>query len=120
MQAGLTRKAAAASTPSRSPTMLRLRGPRRAIRPRTASFGQARRDDRRQPPAVVGQVDDPPRLGSLAGHKKWLRYVLMTRFPRWNDVRADLVANAGGEEALTEARRRIQAYIDGHRLAERR
>ncbi|WP_285223536.1 hypothetical protein [Frankia sp. AiPa1] len=44
----------------------------------------------------------------------------MTRFPRWNDVRADLVANAGGEEALTEARRRIQAYIDGHRLAERR
>ncbi|WP_261553545.1 helix-turn-helix domain-containing protein [Frankia tisae] len=44
----------------------------------------------------------------------------MTRFPRWNDVRAGLVADAGGEEALTEARRRNQAYIDGRRLAERR
>ncbi|SNQ51005.1 XRE family transcriptional regulator (fragment) [Frankia canadensis] len=44
----------------------------------------------------------------------------MTGFPRWNDVRAGLVADAGGEEALTEARRRNQAYIDGHRLAERR
>ncbi|MCM3922365.1 helix-turn-helix domain-containing protein [Frankia sp. AiPs1] len=44
----------------------------------------------------------------------------MTRFPRWSDVRADLIADAGGTEALTEARRRNQAYIDGHRLAERR
>jgi DNA-binding XRE family transcriptional regulator len=44
----------------------------------------------------------------------------MTRFPRWSDVRAGLVADACGEEALTGARRRNQAYIDGHRLAERR
>jgi DNA-binding XRE family transcriptional regulator len=44
----------------------------------------------------------------------------MSRFPRWNGVRAGLVADAGGEEALTEARRRNQAYIDGHRLADRR
>ncbi|WP_322753393.1 helix-turn-helix transcriptional regulator [Frankia sp. Cas3] len=44
----------------------------------------------------------------------------MTRFPRWSDVRVGLIADVGGEEALAEARRRNQAYIDGHRLAERR
>ncbi|MEU8272557.1 helix-turn-helix transcriptional regulator [Sphaerisporangium sp. NPDC049002] len=44
----------------------------------------------------------------------------MTTFPKWNDIRAGIVANSGGEEALTQARRRNQAYIDGHRLAERR
>ncbi|MBB1243363.1 helix-turn-helix transcriptional regulator [Streptomyces durbertensis] len=44
----------------------------------------------------------------------------MTKFPKWSDVRADVVADAGGEEAVTEARKRNQAYIDGHRLAERR
>ena len=43
----------------------------------------------------------------------------MTSFPRWNDVRADIVATSGGEEAVAEARRRNQAYIDGYRLAER-
>ena len=44
----------------------------------------------------------------------------MTNFPKWSEVRADVVAQAGGEEAVTEARRRSQAYIDGYRLAERR
>jgi hypothetical protein len=44
----------------------------------------------------------------------------MTNFPRWQDVRDDIVAGAGGEQAVTEARQRNQAYIDGHRLAERR
>ncbi|MBB1252609.1 helix-turn-helix transcriptional regulator [Streptomyces sp. OF3] len=44
----------------------------------------------------------------------------MTKFPKWSDVRADVVADAGGEEAVAEARKRNQAYIDGHRLAERR
>jgi DNA-binding XRE family transcriptional regulator len=44
----------------------------------------------------------------------------MTRFPRWSDVRDGLIADAGGTEALAEARRHNQAYIDGHRLAERR
>lgn len=44
----------------------------------------------------------------------------MTNFPKWSDVRADLVAGAGGEEAVVEARKRNQAYIDGHRLTERR
>jgi DNA-binding XRE family transcriptional regulator len=44
----------------------------------------------------------------------------MTDFPRWQDVRAGIVAGAGGEEAVTEARHRNQARIDGHRLAERR
>jgi len=44
----------------------------------------------------------------------------MSSFPKWQDVRADVVASAGGEEAIAEARHRNQAYIDGHRLAERR
>jgi DNA-binding XRE family transcriptional regulator len=44
----------------------------------------------------------------------------VTSFPKWQDVRAGIVAGAGGEEAVTEARHRNQAYIDGHRLAERR
>jgi DNA-binding XRE family transcriptional regulator len=44
----------------------------------------------------------------------------MTEFPKWSDVRAGIVADAGGEEAVAEARQRNQAYIDGHRLAERR
>jgi DNA-binding XRE family transcriptional regulator len=44
----------------------------------------------------------------------------MTSFPKWRDVRADIVAASGGEEAVAEARRRNQAYIDGYRLAERR
>ncbi|MFI0445819.1 hypothetical protein [Actinomadura sp. 6N118] len=43
----------------------------------------------------------------------------MTNFPKWSQVRADVVAAAGGEEAVTEARKRNQAYVDGHRLAER-
>ncbi|REE98407.1 helix-turn-helix domain-containing protein [Thermomonospora umbrina] len=44
----------------------------------------------------------------------------MTHFPKWSDVRAGIVADAGGEQAVAEARKRNQAYIDGHRLAERR
>jgi hypothetical protein len=44
----------------------------------------------------------------------------MTELLGWQDVRSDFVAGAGGEEAVAEARSRNQAYIDGHRLAERR
>jgi DNA-binding XRE family transcriptional regulator len=44
----------------------------------------------------------------------------MKDFPRWQDVRDDIVAGAGGEQAVAEARHRNQAYIDGYRLAERR
>ncbi|XVQ13906.1 helix-turn-helix domain-containing protein [Spirillospora sp. CA-255316] len=44
----------------------------------------------------------------------------MTSFPKWSDVRAEVVAGAGGEEGVAQARKRNQAYIDGHRLAERR
>jgi DNA-binding XRE family transcriptional regulator len=44
----------------------------------------------------------------------------MTNFPKWQDVRDGIVGGVGGEEAVTEARHRNQAYIDGHRLAERR
>jgi hypothetical protein len=42
----------------------------------------------------------------------------MTNFPKWTDVRADVVAGAGGEEGVAKARKRNQAYIDGHRLAD--
>jgi DNA-binding XRE family transcriptional regulator len=41
----------------------------------------------------------------------------MTNFPKWTDVRADVVAEAGGEEGVAAARKRNQSYIDGHRLA---
>ncbi|GAA2719476.1 helix-turn-helix transcriptional regulator [Actinocorallia aurantiaca] len=44
----------------------------------------------------------------------------MTNFPKWSDVRAGIVAEAGGEQAVAEARKRNQSYVDGHRLAERR
>lgn len=44
----------------------------------------------------------------------------MTEFPKWRDVRGGIVAGAGGEEAIIQARHRNQAYIDGHRLAQRR
>ena len=44
----------------------------------------------------------------------------MTDFPRWQDVRGGIVAEAGGEQAVADARRRNQAYIDGRRHAERR
>lgn len=44
----------------------------------------------------------------------------MKNYPKWADVRDDLVARAGGENQVTKARKRNQAVIDGHRLAERR
>lgn len=39
---------------------------------------------------------------------------------KWSDIRPELVAQAGGEDALATARAAQQAHIDGHRLAERR
>ncbi|EST39049.1 XRE family transcriptional regulator [Streptomycetaceae bacterium MP113-05] len=44
----------------------------------------------------------------------------MTGYRKWSDVRAEVASEAGGEEAVTRARKRNQAYIDGHRLADRR
>ncbi|GAA2682836.1 hypothetical protein Apa02nite_013200 [Actinoplanes palleronii] len=44
----------------------------------------------------------------------------MTGYHKWSDIRAEFVERAGGEEAVAEARRQTQAYIDGYRLAERR
>jgi DNA-binding XRE family transcriptional regulator len=44
----------------------------------------------------------------------------MSNFPRWQDVRGAIAADAGGEQAVAGARRRNRARIDGHRLAERR
>ena len=43
----------------------------------------------------------------------------MSNFPKWSDVRAGIVADAGGEQVVAEASKRNQAYIDGHRLADR-
>lgn len=39
---------------------------------------------------------------------------------KWSDIRSELITQAGGEEALADARAAQQAHIDGHRLAERR
>jgi len=39
---------------------------------------------------------------------------------KWADVRAGIVQELGGEVAVAEAHQRNQAYIDAHRLAERR
>lgn len=44
----------------------------------------------------------------------------MTSFHKWSDIRAEMVASAGGEAAVAKERKRLQAYIDGYRLAERR
>lgn len=44
----------------------------------------------------------------------------MSEFPAWSDVRGDIVESLGGEDGVVEARKRNQAYIDGHRLTERR
>jgi len=44
----------------------------------------------------------------------------MTNFAAWQDVRDEVVTGAGGQKAVADARHRNQAYIDGHRLAERR
>lgn len=38
---------------------------------------------------------------------------------KWSDVRPGVVERLG-EEALAQAQERNQAYIDGHRLAQRR
>ena len=38
----------------------------------------------------------------------------------WKDVRPEIVAEIGGEDAVTEAQVRTQAYVDAHRLAARR
>ncbi|WIN00964.1 helix-turn-helix transcriptional regulator [Actinoplanes oblitus] len=44
----------------------------------------------------------------------------MPGYHKWSDIRAEFVEKAGGEEAIAEARRQSQAYVNGYRLAERR
>jgi DNA-binding XRE family transcriptional regulator len=44
----------------------------------------------------------------------------MTEYHKWSEIRDEFVAGAGGEDAIAEARKRTQAYVDGYRLAERR
>ncbi|GAB3651896.1 hypothetical protein GCM10027589_09030 [Actinocorallia lasiicapitis] len=44
----------------------------------------------------------------------------MTNFPKWSEVRDEVVAGAGGEAVVAEARQRNQAFVDGYRLSERR
>lgn len=39
---------------------------------------------------------------------------------KWADVRPGIVADLGGEAVIERAHRRTQAYIDAHRLVERR
>ncbi|WP_129840226.1 helix-turn-helix transcriptional regulator [Streptomyces sp. RFCAC02] len=42
----------------------------------------------------------------------------MTGYTRWQDVRAEHVARAGGEEAVAEGKEQLLAEMLGHRLAE--
>ncbi|BBA99824.1 hypothetical protein RVR_6618 [Actinacidiphila reveromycinica] len=42
----------------------------------------------------------------------------MTEYTRWQDIRAEHVARAGGEETVTEGKRELLAEVLGHRLAE--
>ena len=44
----------------------------------------------------------------------------MAGHTKWSDLRPQVVAELGGEQTVAEARHRQQAYIDAHRLAERR
>lgn len=43
----------------------------------------------------------------------------MREFPKWSDVRDGIVAVAGGEAAVADARRRQQTYVDAYGPAER-
>lgn len=58
---------------------------------------------------------------SRAGGYRWTsaenadRSRSVNNYPKWADVRDDLVARAGGEDQITKARKRNQAVIDGHR-----
>ena len=42
----------------------------------------------------------------------------MSGYVRWNDIRADQVARAGGEEAVQAGKEELLAEVIGHRLAE--
>ena len=44
----------------------------------------------------------------------------MSGHVRWRDIRADLVAQAGGEEAVAAGKAELLAEVIGHRLAELR
>jgi DNA-binding XRE family transcriptional regulator len=42
----------------------------------------------------------------------------MTGYVRWQDIRAEHVERAGGEEAVKARKQRLLAQVQGHRLAE--
>ncbi|WFE33769.1 helix-turn-helix transcriptional regulator [Micromonospora sp. WMMD975] len=42
----------------------------------------------------------------------------MSDYSRWQDIRADHVARAGGEEAVEAGKQQLLAEVIGHRLAE--
>ena len=44
----------------------------------------------------------------------------MTGYVRWNDIRAEHVERAGGEEAVASGKEELLAEVVGHRLAELR
>ncbi|PUB28996.1 helix-turn-helix protein [Promicromonospora sp. AC04] len=44
----------------------------------------------------------------------------MTGYVRWADIRGDLVARAGGEEAVERGKQELLAKVTGYRLAELR
>ncbi|MFI5492007.1 helix-turn-helix domain-containing protein [Actinoplanes sp. NPDC051859] len=42
----------------------------------------------------------------------------MSEYVRWDDIRADLVEQAGGEEAVEAGKQELLSTVIGHRLAE--
>jgi DNA-binding XRE family transcriptional regulator len=42
----------------------------------------------------------------------------MSSYVRWSDIRAELVEQAGGEEAIAAGKQELLAAVIGHRLAE--
>jgi DNA-binding XRE family transcriptional regulator len=44
----------------------------------------------------------------------------MSSYVRWSDIRAQLVEQVGGEEAVTAGKQELLATVIGHRLAELR
>ena len=42
----------------------------------------------------------------------------MSSYVRWTDIRADLVEQSGGEEAVEAGKQELLASVIGHRLAE--
>jgi hypothetical protein len=72
-------------------------------------------------PGLGRPLVDTIRSSSIANLKEPTRRggpATMTNHVAWNDIRAEHVARAGGEEAVAAGKQRLLAEVVGHRLAE--